>query len=98
MGTDDRCPGPEAPDDRPQERFRPLDGDLAAVKQNLANADQRGEQERHVEMHERPGAMDPGGRPDTWSRLRAGPRLDVLLQEVQNRLRCRERKPDNRKT
>src|ERR1039457_7602232 len=96
MGTDDRCRGPEAPDDRPQERFRPLDGDVSAWKRNLANADQAGEQERHIEMDKRGGPMDPGDRPDAWSRLRAGHRLDVLLQEVENRLRCRERKPDGR--
>ena len=62
-----------------------FDGDLAPVEQNLANADDAGEQQRHVEVDERGGPVDPGDRAQAGSRLRARHRLDVLLDDVQRR-------------
>ena len=83
--------------DGPEERFHSRDGDLAAAEQNLANADHAGEQQRHIEMDERGGPVDPGDRTQAGRRLRPGHRLDVLLHEVQRRLSRRKWQPDGRK-
>ena len=49
-----------APDHRAQECLDALDDHLAPVEQHLADANDAGEQQRHVEMDERRRPMDPG--------------------------------------
>src|ERR1700687_2792833 len=63
--------GPAAPDDRTQECLQTLDNGLAPAEQNRANADHAREQQRHVEVNERRGPVDPGDCAQAWRGLRA---------------------------
>ena len=71
-----------------------LDYDFPAAQQNLANANSASQEQRHVEVDERGRPVDPRDRAKSGSRLRPRNRLDVLLDEVQDDLRRRERQPD----
>jgi hypothetical protein len=97
-GDDRGWCAPTVPDRDAEQRLDSSDDDLAAMEQNLANARSAGKQEGHVEVDERRRPVDSRDRPKARSRLRARDRLDVLLDEVEDQLRARQRQPDRRKS